>query len=225
MSTEKVVLSWSGGKDSAFILYKLLKSPDYEVVSLLTTITRGYDRVSMHGVRSSLIERQADAASLPLIKIYIPSNCTNDIYSSIMEDEMKRLKLSGINTMAFGDIYLQDVRDYREKNLSKVDMKCLFPIWGMDSLVVIHDFIDSGFKSITTCIDIRVLNNNFLGKVIDRSFVTELPPEIDPAGEKGEFHSFVFDGPAFKYKIPFIRGESVLRDNFNFVDLLPENSC
>jgi len=225
MSREKVILSWSGGKDSAFTLYKLLKNPDYEVVSLLTTITREYDRVSMHGVRCNLIEQQANSAGLPLVKVYIPSNCTNEIYSSIMEDEMKKLKLSGVNTVAFGDIYLRDVRDYRVKNLSRVDMECLFPLWEMDPLVVIRDFIDTGFKSITTCIDIRVLNVKFLGRVIDRSFLAELPPEIDPAGEKGEFHSFVFDGPTFKNKIPFKTGESVLRDNFNFIDLLPENSC
>jgi uncharacterized protein (TIGR00290 family) len=221
MGREKVVLSWSGGKDSTFALYKLLKNTDYEVVSLLTTITREYDRVSMHGVRRSLIEQQANATNLPLIKVFIPAKCTDAIYASIMEDEMERLKLSGITLVAFGDIYLQDVRSYRENNLAKVGMKCLFPLWGIDSLSLVYSFIDAGFKSITTCIDTRVLDIKFLGRVIDRSFLTELPPGIDPAGEKGEFHSFAFDGPVFSHRIPFVCGDSVLRDSFHFVDLLP----
>jgi uncharacterized protein (TIGR00290 family) len=221
MGREKVVLSWSGGKDSTFALYKLLKNTDYEVVSLLTTITREYDRVSMHGVRRSLIEQQASATNLPLIKVFIPANCSDAIYASIMEDEMERLKLSSITLVAFGDIYLQDVRNYRENNLAKVGMKCLFPLWGIDSSSLVCSFIDAGFKSITTCIDTRVLDIKFLGRVIDRSFLAELPPGIDPAGEKGEFHSFVFDGPVFNHRIPFVCGDSVLRDSFHFVDLLP----
>ena len=221
MSREKIVLSWSGGKDSTFTLYKLLENTDYEVVSLLTTITREYDRVSMHGVRCSLIEQQARATNLPLIKVFIPTNCSDTIYASIMEEEMKQLKLSGITTVAFGDIYLQDVRSYRENNLAKVGMKCLFPLWGIDSSSLVYSFIDAGFKSITTCIDTRVLDAKFLGRVIDCSFLTELPPGIDLAGEKGEFHSFAFDGPVFNRRIPFVAGESVLRDSFHFVDLLP----
>jgi uncharacterized protein (TIGR00290 family) len=207
MSREKIVLSWSGGKDSAFALFTLLKNPDYEVVSLLSTITREYDRLSMHGVRRILIEEQANATNLPLIKVFIPSNCTDIIYASIMESEMKQLKLSGINTVAFGDIYLQDVRTYRENNLAKVGMKCLFPLWGIDSLSLVYSFIDTGFKSITTCIDSRVLDVKFLGRVIDRSFLAELPTGIDPAGEKGEFHSFAFAGPVFNRTIPFVENE------------------
>jgi uncharacterized protein (TIGR00290 family) len=223
MSREKIVLSWSGGKDSAFALFTLLHNPDYEVVSLLSTITREYDRLSMHGVRRILIERQAKATNLPLIKVFIPSNCTDFIYASVMESEMKQLKLAGINTMAFGDIYLQDVRTYRENNMAKVGMKCLFPLWGIDSLNLVYSFIDAGLKSITTCIDSRVLDVKFLGRVIDRSFLADIPPGIDPAGEKGEFHSFAFAGPVFNRTIPFVVGESVLRDSFHFVDLLPEN--
>lgn len=223
MTKEKVVLSWSSGKDSAFALYKLLENPNYEVISLLTTITGEYDRVSMHGVRRSLVEQQAIAVNLPLITVFIPANCSDTIYASIMEEEMQRLRLSGITTVAFGDIYLQDVRSYRENNLAKVGMKCLFPLWGMDSLSLVESFIGAGFKSITTCIDTRVITEKFLGRVIDSSFIKELPKGVDPCGENGEFHSFAFDGPIFSQKIPFVSGESVLRDSFYFIDLLPVN--
>ncbi len=222
---EKLVVSWSGGKDSAFALYKLLQNPDYEVVALLTTITREYDRVSMHSVRRSLIRQQADAANLPLIEVFLPADCSDTVYANIMEGEMMRLKSSGITTVAFGDIHLQDVRQYREEKLAKVNMKCLFPLWGIAATDLVNSFIDAGFKSITTCIDTRILDAKFLGRVIDGTFLADLPPGIDPAGEKGEFHSFTFDGPVFHHKIPFTTGESVLMESFYFIDLLPESEC
>jgi uncharacterized protein (TIGR00290 family) len=218
---EHVVLSWSGGKDCAMALYEIKRSKEYTVAALLTTITRDYDRISMHGVRRALLERQAESAGLPLIKVFIPANCTNETYADIMEKEMNRLKADGINTVAFGDIFLQDVREYRESNLAKVGMKAIFPLWSRNSRELVTSFVNLGFKAIITTIDPRKLNEEFCGRKIDVAFLGALPQDVDPAGENGEFHSFVFEGPVFKNPIRFSAGEKVLRDGFYFCDLLP----
>jgi uncharacterized protein (TIGR00290 family) len=218
---ERIVLSWSGGKDGALTLYEIQHSIEYAVSALLTTITQDYARISMHGVRQTLLERQAESVGLPLLKVFIPANCTNEIYAEIMEKEMNRLKSEGINAVAFGDIFLQDVREYRENNLAKVGMKAIFPLWGRNSRELVKSFINLGFKSIIATIDPRKLSKEFCGRIIDSTFLDELPQDVDPAGENGEFHSFVFDGPVFKNPIHFSVGEKVLRDNFWFCDLLP----
>lgn len=217
----KVVLSWSGGKDCALALYEIQRSHEYTVAALLTTITRDYDRISMHGVRRTLLERQAESAGLPLIKVFIPANCTDKIYAEIMEKEMNRLKADGINAVAFGDIFLQDVREYRENNLAKVGMKAIFPLWGRSSQELVTSFINLGFQAIITTVDPRQLSKEFCGSMINNAFLGALPQDVDPAGENGEFHSFVFEGPIFKKPIRFSVGEKVLRDGFWFCDLLP----
>ena len=218
---ERVVLSWSGGKDCALSLYEIKRSKEYTVAALLTTITRDYDRISMHGVRRALLERQAESAGLPLIKVFIPANCTNEIYAEIMEKEMHCLKAEGINTVAFGDIFLQDVREYRENNLAKVGMKAIFPLWGRSSRELVTSFVNLGFKAIIVTVDPRKLNKEFCGTILDSAFLSALPQDVDPAGENGEFHSFVFEGPVFKNPIRFSVGEKILRDGFWFCELLP----
>jgi uncharacterized protein (TIGR00290 family) len=217
----KIILSWSGGKDCAMALYEIQHSKEYAVSALLTTITRDYDRISMHGVRRALLERQAESAGLPLIKVFIPANCTDKIYAEIMEKEMNHLKAEGINAVAFGDIFLQDVREYRENNLAKVGMKAIFPLWGKSSRELVTSFVNLGFKAIIVTVDPRKLNKEFCGRMIDSAFLSALPGDVDPAGENGEFHSFVFEGPMFKNQIHFSVGEKVLRDGFWFYDLLP----
>lgn len=219
---EKILIAWSGGKDSAFALYELLKSNRYEVVSLLVTITSDYDRVSMHGVRRELIERQALALDLPLELVFIPKNCTNEEYEKRMGEKMICYKNKGVEKVAFGDIFLEDVREYRERNLARVGMRGVFPIWGKASRELAESFIEMGFKAVTTCVDGMVLTMDFVGREFDREFISSLPPESDPSGENGEFHTFVYDGPIFKEKVEFKRGEIVLReDRFYFCDLLP----
>lgn len=219
---EKILIAWSGGKDSAFALYELLKSHRYEVVSLLVTITSDYDRVSMHGVRRELIEKQALALDLPLELVFIPKNCTNEEYEKRMGEKMFCYKNKGVEKVAFGDIFLEDVREYRERNLASVGMRGVFPIWGKASRELAESFIEMGFKAVTTCVDGMVLTMDFVGREFDREFISSLPPESDPSGENGEFHTFVYDGPIFKEKVEFKRGEIVLReDRFYFCDLLP----
>jgi len=193
---EKVLFAWSGGKDSALALYEIQRSQRYEIVSLLTTITEGYDRVSLHGLRRTLVEQQAKSLGLPIQEVFIPKLCSNEEYESKMRQILTKFKQAGISQVVFGDIFLEDVRKYREDNLSKLE-------------------------AIVICIDTRVLDQSFLGRIIDENFTAQLPPNIDPGGENGEFHSFVFDGPIFKDRIGYKLGEQVLRDSFYFCDLLP----
>jgi len=218
---QKLVVSWSGGKDSAMSLYELRCSNRYEVVGLLTTITQDYDRISMHGVRRILLEQQAESVGIPLRKILIPKTCTNEIYERLMAEEMEQLKREGIFRVAFGDIFLQDLKDYREQNLANAGMTGVFPIWKRDSRELVESFIYLGFKSIISTCDPRVIGQAFCGRVIDKRFLSELPVSVDPAGENGEFHSFTFDGPIFKQPVSFTVGEKVLRDGFWFCDLVP----
>jgi uncharacterized protein (TIGR00290 family) len=220
---KKILFGWSGGKDSALALHEIRQNGDYEVVSLLTTITEDYDRISMHGVRRSLLERQAASVGIPLHEVCIPKECSNEIYAAKMAKALNHFKKQGVETVAFGDIFLEDVRDYRLGNLSQLNMEGLFPVWGRDTTEMARTFIALGFKSIVTCIDTRVLDKKFLGRQINEDFIAGLPDGIDPCGENGEFHSFVYDGPIFKEPIACRRGEMVLRGDFYFCDLIPED--
>ena len=202
-------------------LYELRRNKQYEVVGLLTTVTSDYDRISMHGVRRILLEQQAESVGIPLRKILIPKTCTNEIYERLMAEEMEQLKREGIFHVAFGDIFLQDLKDYREQNLANAGMTGVFPIWKRDSRELVESFIYLGFKSIISTCDPRVIGQAFCGRVIDKRFLSELPVSVDPAGENGEFHSFTFNGPIFKQPVSFTVGEKVLRDGFWFCDLVP----
>jgi len=218
---EKIFLSWSGGKDSSLAHYYIQETKAYEIVALLTTLTDGYDRVSMHGVRRTLLEEQAESLGLPLQKVYIPKDSTNKEYDSRMKEVLLGYQNEDINGVGFGDIFLEDLRKYREEKLAQIGMEAIFPLWKRDTPELIRNFIDSGFKAVVTCVDSRVLDSSFVGKLINDDFISRLPPHVDPNGENGEFHSFVSDGPIFRQKINVSIGEVVLRDSFYFCDLLP----
>jgi uncharacterized protein (TIGR00290 family) len=219
---EKVLFTWSGGKDSALALYELQSSHDHEIVSLLTTLTEDYDRISMHGVRSILLERQANSLDLPIEKVYIPKNSSNEEYEAKMREVLQKYLTAGVSSVVFGDIFLEDVRKYREENLSKIGLKGIFPIWRRDTTELAHRFIDLGFKAVITCVDSNVLDKIFIGRPFDEQFLSELSANVDPCGENGEFHSFVYDGPIFKKRVLYTKGEVVLRDSrFWYCDLIP----
>ena len=218
---EKVLLSWSGGKDSAIALYEIQRGREYEVVSLLTTLTEEYDRVTMHGVQRVLLERQAESLCLPLHQILISKEASNEEYASKMQVALAEFQNANVHSVVFGDVFLEDVRKYREDNLSKIGMKAIFPIWGRDTAELAQTFVALGFKAIVTCVDSKILGETFVGRMIDDSFLAELPPNVDPCGENGEFHSFVFDGPIFRTRISLTVGQIVLRDSFYFCDLVP----
>jgi uncharacterized protein (TIGR00290 family) len=219
---EPIVFCWSGGKDSAMALYVLLQQPDVRVVALLTTVTEGYERISMHGVRRELLERQVESIGLPLHEVRIPPQCVNPIYEARMEEALRLHYDRGVRNVAFGDIFLEDLRAYREKNLARVGMTALFPIWKRDTRELIRFIHAQRFRAIAACIDTKVLDPSFAGRELDESFFRDLPPHVDPCGENGEFHTFVFDGPLFHSPIPVRTGAVVNRDGFVFCDLLPE---
>jgi uncharacterized protein (TIGR00290 family) len=221
-STEPILFCWSGGKDSAMALNTLLHQTDVEIVALLTTVTEGYERISMHGVRRELLERQAQSIGLPLHEVRIPPQCINPIYEARMEEALRVHLEKGVRKVAFGDIFLEDLRTYREKRLARVGMTALFPIWKRDTRELIRSFHAHQFRAVAVCVDSKVLDPGFAGRELDDSFFRDLPPHADPCGENGEFHTFVFDGPIFKSPIPVRTGEIVNRDGFVFCDLLPE---
>jgi uncharacterized protein (TIGR00290 family) len=218
---EKILLSWSGGKDCSLAHYCIQEAKAYEIAGLLTTVTDGYDRVSMHGVRRALLERQAESLGLPLQKVCIPKDSTDKDYEARMKEVLLAYQDEDINAVAFGDIFLENVRRYREEKLAQIGMEAIFPLWKRDTTELIRSFIDLGFKALITCVDSKVLDSSFAGKVINDGFVSSLPSDVDPNGENGEFHSFVIDGPIFKQKINVSLGKVVLRDSFYFCDLLP----
>ncbi|MGB9700937.1 MAG: diphthine--ammonia ligase, partial [Thermodesulfobacteriota bacterium] len=204
---EKILLAWSGGKDSTLAFYELRKTNSYKIISLLTTVTEDYDRISMHGVRRDLLEQQAESLNLPLEKVYIPKECSNEEYEMRMAEKLLAYKEKGILEIAFGDIFLEDLRKYREENLAKLGMKAIFPLWQKDSFQLAHAFIDLGFKAVITCLDSKFLDRSFIGRIYDKEFLQNLPAHVDPCGEHGEFHSFVYAGPIFPKEIPFTKGE------------------
>jgi uncharacterized protein (TIGR00290 family) len=217
-----VLFCWSGGKDSAMALHTLLQQKRCQVVALLTTITEGYDRIAMHGVRRELLKRQAEALRLPLHEVCIPPQCVNRVYEARMEKALRLQYEQGVRNVAFGDIFLEDLRAYREKNLARIGMTALFPIWKRDTRELIRFFHQQNFRAVAACVDSKVLDPSFAGRELDESFFRDLPPHADPCGENGEFHSFVSDGPIFQSPIRVRTGEVVNRDGFVFCDLLPQ---
>jgi uncharacterized protein (TIGR00290 family) len=217
-----ILLSWSGGKDSSLALYQIQKSGRYEITSLITTVTSEYDRVSMHGLRTVLLEQQVESINIPLEKVFISKNASNDEYESKFNEVLSRFKQSGIKEVVFGDLYLEDIKKYREALLQKIGMQCVFPIWKRDTAKLALEFIESGFKAVTVCVDSNVLGEEFAGREFNKQFLNDLPEGIDPCGENGEFHTFTYDGPIFKNPIDHELGEIVLRDErFYYCDILP----
>lgn len=214
-----VYLSWSGGKDSALALWELSQSEKYEVVGLLTTVTKDYERISMHGVRVSLLEQQAAALNLPLKKVFITKSASNAEYELAMESACEEIKNEGISTVAFGDIFLEDLKHYREKNLAKAGMKAIFPLWKISTSDLVKEFLANGFQSVTVTCDPHKLSEHFVGRVMDKEFFDSLPADVDPCGENGEYHSFVFQSPNFQSAIPITIGAKVFRDSFWFCDI------
>jgi uncharacterized protein (TIGR00290 family) len=225
--SEKLVLSWSGGKDSAMALHALLADDRYEVVGLLTSVAEEYKRISHHGVREELLELQAESMGLPLDRIYLPSDsdvaCSNERYEALMRDTLQRYCDAGVMLVAHGDIFLEDLRAYREKNLARLGMRGVFPLWKRDTSELIEAFIGSGFKAYLSCVEAK-LGESFAGRAIDAKLIDDLPEGVDPCGEYGEFHSFVYDGPIFRKPIDVVVGEVVCRDVRYFADLLPAGS-
>ena len=217
-----LIFAWSGGKDSAMGLYEILRNPQYRVASLLTTVTEDYGRVSMHGVRRELLHEQAEALSLPLVEVGIGKDADNAEYEAKMGAELMRWKARGVETVAFADIFLEDLRRYREENLAKAGMKAVFPIWKVATTELSRRFIGLGFRAVLTCVDTQKLDASFAGRDYDEALLRDLPASVDPCGENGEFHSFVHAGPIFPHPIAVTRGEVVLRDGrFAFCDLIP----
>ena len=222
VGSTSVLMSWSGGKDSCIALYEIQRAENYRVAALLTTLTRDYDRISMHGVRRVLLEKQASSLGLPLHQIFISKDATNDEYEMRMGEAFAVYRDQGIDSIVFGDLFLEDIRTYREQFLSRHGMHGVFPVWGRNTSGLIKEFIELGFKAVVTCVDSKVLDQSFAGRIIDEEFLSSLPSHVDPCGENGEFHSFVFDGPIFTEAVKFSIGETVLRESFWFRDLLPE---
>lgn len=208
---EKIIFNWSGGKDSALALHKILLSGKYEVICLLTSVSERYQRVSMHGVSVNLLEAQAERIGLPLIKVQIPDMPTMEVYEEAMRSVLVDLKNQGAGVSVFGDIFLADLRKYREDKLSELNMAAHFPLWKMPTNKLIYEFIEVGFKTITVCVNDKYLDKSFVGRIINHDFINDLPRHVDPCGENGEFHTFVFDGPIFKKPISFKKGEIVYR--------------
>jgi uncharacterized protein (TIGR00290 family) len=221
MTPQKVLLSWSGGKDSAWALHLLLRDPSVDVVALLTTFNSDFDRVAMHAVRRELMEQQAAAAGLPLWAVPLPWPCSNEEYEKCMRQMLGRAISEGIQIVAFGDLFLEDIRAYRETQMAKAHMTPLFPVWGINTGELAHEMIASGLKARLTCVDPRKLDASVAGREFDEQLLRDLPPGIDPCGENGEFHSFVYAGPMFRHAIAIETGEVVERDGFVFADLLP----
>lgn len=200
---ERVLFSWSGGKDSALALYEVSCSGRYEVVALLTTLTEDYDRISMHGVRRALVQEQADSLGFPLEKVFISRNGSQQEYDARMRETLMRYLTAGASSVVIGDIFLEDVRKYREDNLSQIGMRGIFPLWKKDTTELAREFIRLGFKAIVTCVDSRILDRDFVGRFFDETFLSELPSNVDPCGENGEYHTFVFDGPSSERRYCF----------------------
>ena len=218
---EKVIVGWSGGKDSALALYEILKTDKYEVLELLTTLTRDYDRISMHGVRRELLEKQAKSMRFPIEKMFISKSASNEEYEKELLRILAEHRDERVFSVVFGDIFLEDVRKYREQMLSRIGMKCIFPLWKKDTHELARSFIDNGFKAVITNVDSNFLGKEFAGREFDERFLQDLPSSVDPCGENGEFHSFVFDGPIFHERTSFTKGEIVLRENrFYYCDLI-----
>lgn len=222
MMKKKTLLSWSSGKDSAWALHVLRQQHDIEVVGLFCTFNKKFERGAMHAVRNELICQQAESIGLPLQLIPIPDPCSDFEYKRIMANFIEQVKSQGIDCIAFGDLFLEEVRSYRETSLAETGITPLFPLWGISSNELSKKMVNSGLRAIITCIDPKFLPADFAGHEYDSTFLEQIPDAIDPCGEKGEFHSFAYDGPMFKNKLNISVGETVTRDGFVYTDLLPE---
>jgi uncharacterized protein (TIGR00290 family) len=212
-------VSWSGGKDSTLALAAALADQALEVRALVTTVTAEYERISMHGVRRALLRRQAEALGLPLVEVPIAPRCSNEDYERAMREALARLAAEGVTGVVCGDLYLADVRAYRERLFAGVGLAGVYPLWGRDTRALAHEFVDAGYRAVLVCVDPRQIDRAFCGRDYDRALLAELPATADPCGENGEFHTFVHDGPIFHAPIPVARGEVVERDGFVFADL------
>jgi uncharacterized protein (TIGR00290 family) len=229
MNKHKTYFNWSTGKDSALALHYLLQNQHYSVEYLLTSVNSHHDRVSMHGVRTELLNQQVNAIGIPNGVIELPESPTNEDYEKIVSQKVKQLKAEKYSHAAFGDIFLEDLRSYREKQLQPLDIQTVFPLWKRSTEELLTEFIDLGFKSIVVCVNASQLDKSFAGRIIDKDFIRDLPKDVDPCGENGEFHTFCFDGPIFKNPVQFSIGETVyreyeheeLKNGFWFCDLLP----
>jgi uncharacterized protein (TIGR00290 family) len=207
----KALFNWSSGKDSALALYKTLQNPEIEINCLLTSVNSQYQRISMHGVRVELLHQQAESIGLPLEIMEIPEMPTMEVYEAVMNETLNKLKNQGITHSIFGDIFLEDLRKYREDKLATIGFKGVFPLWKTPTIDLINEFINLGFKTIVVCVNEKYLDQSFVGRVIDQNFITDLPDDVDVCGENGEFHTFTFDGPIFSKPIDFEIGEIVYR--------------
>jgi uncharacterized protein (TIGR00290 family) len=220
----KTLVSFSSGKDSAWMIHVLRQTPGVELGGLLTTVNATAGRVAMHAVRESLLHMQADALGLPLRILGIPSPCPNDVYERVMTEAVRDAVAEGFTHMAFGDLFLEDIRAYRERHLAGTGLTPLFPLFGADTATLGREMIAAGLKARLTCVDPRVLDRRFVSREFDTALLDELPDGVDPCGERGEFHSFAYDGPMFSRPVPVVDGEVVERDGFVFADLLPAGS-
>jgi len=207
----KAIFNWSGGKDSALCLYKILQAGEYDIKWLLTTVSEKYQRISQHGVRVELLEQQAANMGIDLHKLIMPDTPTMEVYNNMMEETLNKFKKQNIQVSIFGDIFLEDLRQYREERLAKINFKALFPIWHISTDSLVKEFIKLGFKAVVVCVDERHLDKSYVGREIDHAFLNDLPNKVDPCGEYGEFHSFVYDGPLFSKPIKFNKGDIVYR--------------
>jgi uncharacterized protein (TIGR00290 family) len=221
MTGPKALVAWSSGKDSAWALHVTQQSGECEIAGLLTTVTETYGRVSMHGVREKLLEAQAEALGLPLHRVNIPASCTDEDYNNAMRNAMENATANGITHVIFGDVFLEDIRSYREGRLAEIGMTGVFPLWKRDTGKLAREMIAGSLRAYVTCLDPGKLPRDFAGREYNSEFLEDLPENIDPCGENGEFHTFVFDGPVFAHSVEVMVGEVVEREGFVFIDVLP----
>ena len=224
MKKPKAWMSWSSGKDSAWALHSVRERGEVEVAALLTTINGVAKRVAMHAVRETLLDAQAAAIGLPVVKVYIPSPCPNSVYEAAMGAAMDRARGEGVTHVVFGDLFLEGVRKYREEKLGACGMRPLFPLWGRDTTALAGEMIAGGLSAVLTCVDPRYLPADFAGRSFDSELLRALGPDVDPCGERGEFHTFAWAGPMFRAAVPVRVGERVERDGFVFADVLPKET-
>ena len=217
----KVIVSWSSGKDSAMALYKIVKSNEFEILAILTTVSDMFRRVSMHGVREELLDQQANSIGIAVEKVRIPYPCPNEVYEQKMVELLRNYESKGVSHVVFGDLFLEDIRRYREDKLAEVGFTPIFPLWKENTKELAKTIIRVGFKAVVTCVDPKKLDPKFAGRYFDEMFLNEIPANVDACGENGEFHTFVFDGPIFRNRIEMTVGDRVFRDGFQFVDLVP----
>ncbi len=225
MTRPKAWMSWSTGKDSAWALHTTRTRGEVEVVALLTTVNAAQARVAMHAVRETLLEAQALAVGLPLVKVPIPSPCPNAVYEQAMEEAVRRARLEGVTRMIFGDLFLEDIRKYREEKLASTGIKPLFPIWGLDTAALARQMLEAGLRAYLTCVDPKKLDTTFAGRKFDAQLLKDLPAGVDPCGENGEFHTYAYQGPMFRQPIPVEVGPVVERDGFIFADVRPAGNA